>query len=158
MVAREGSAPSTSGCRPDVILFHHRAVLAHGHDWLPGLDLHQHKRLQRALSYELDDPAKWWPASVTLRVQRLKRPLLHFKDCRPKWCSRQDSHPHLRRSQRRASAGWATRAQNWSPHPELHRTGSHTKGVHRSKCFGGLKIGVPDRLRSGDLLLERQAC
>ena len=26
-------------------------------NWLPGLDSHQHKRLQRALSYELDDPA-----------------------------------------------------------------------------------------------------
>src|SRR5688500_6516970 len=25
MVAREGSAPLTSGCRPDAILFHHRA-------------------------------------------------------------------------------------------------------------------------------------
>jgi hypothetical protein len=25
MVAREGSAPPTSGCRPDAILFHHRA-------------------------------------------------------------------------------------------------------------------------------------
>ena len=25
MVAREGSAPSISGCRPDVILFHQRA-------------------------------------------------------------------------------------------------------------------------------------
>ena len=27
MVAREGSAPSISGCRPDVMLFHHRAKL-----------------------------------------------------------------------------------------------------------------------------------
>jgi hypothetical protein len=27
MVAREGSAPSISGCRPDVILFHHRAII-----------------------------------------------------------------------------------------------------------------------------------
>jgi hypothetical protein len=26
VVAREGSAPPISGCRPDVILFHHRAV------------------------------------------------------------------------------------------------------------------------------------
>ena len=26
VVAREGSAPPTSGCRPDVILFHHRAI------------------------------------------------------------------------------------------------------------------------------------
>jgi hypothetical protein len=25
LVAREGAAPSTSGCRPDVMLFHHRA-------------------------------------------------------------------------------------------------------------------------------------
>ena len=25
LVAREGSAPSTSGCRPDAMLFHHRA-------------------------------------------------------------------------------------------------------------------------------------
>ena len=28
LVAREGSAPPISGCRPDVILFHHRAVEA----------------------------------------------------------------------------------------------------------------------------------
>src|SRR5919106_3809881 len=28
MVAREGSAPPTSGCRPDAILFHHQAVEA----------------------------------------------------------------------------------------------------------------------------------
>src|SRR6266576_1737540 len=28
LVAREGSAPSISGCRPDVMLFHHRAVEA----------------------------------------------------------------------------------------------------------------------------------
>src|SRR6185369_14432194 len=60
--------------------------------------------------------------------------------------------------------------KNWSPHPELHRTDSHTKGVHRSKCFEGKieigarrttrrkNIGVPDRLRSGDLLHEKQAC
>ena len=27
MVAREGSAPPISGCRPDVMLFHHRAEI-----------------------------------------------------------------------------------------------------------------------------------
>jgi len=27
MVAREGAAPPISGCRPDVILFHHRAEI-----------------------------------------------------------------------------------------------------------------------------------
>ena len=123
-------------------------------------------------------PKLKWPAPVTLRVPRLKRPRLHFKACRPKWCSRQDSHPHWRRSQRRASASWATRAQNGAPTRNglpkscklgaqkrrslsriaVHRTGFHTKGAHRSKCFGGLDTGVPGRLRSGDLPLERQAC
>ncbi|MDB6108474.1 MAG: hypothetical protein JWR69_224 [Pedosphaera sp.] len=39
----------------------------------------------------------------------------------------------------------------WSLHPELRRTGSHTKGVHRSKCFGGVKIGVPSRILSSNL-------
>ena len=34
VVAREGSAPPISGCRPDVILFHHRAK----ENWLPGMD------------------------------------------------------------------------------------------------------------------------
>jgi hypothetical protein len=132
----------------------------------------------------LDDPANWpairsfsegwWPASVTLRVQRLAgrnsaRGRIRTRtgdvlNVVPLWWPRANA--------------WATRAQNWSPHPEwtaqvlqfrcpretfasriaVHRTGSHTKGVHRSKCFGGLDIGVPDRLRSGDLLLERQAC
>src|SRR6266404_678645 len=47
MVAREGAAPPISGCRPDVILFHHRAEK----NWLPGMDSHQHGRLQRAVSY-----------------------------------------------------------------------------------------------------------
>ncbi len=36
------------------------------------------------------------------------------------WCSRQGSHLHWRRSQRRASASWATRAK-WRPWPDLHR-------------------------------------
>ena len=47
MVAREGAAPPIAGCRPAVILFHHRAE----RNWLPGLDSHQHGRLQRAVSY-----------------------------------------------------------------------------------------------------------
>jgi hypothetical protein len=49
-------------------------------------------------------------------------------------------------------------SETGAPHPELHRADSLTERGHRLKCFGGVKIGVPDRLRSGDLLLERQAC
>jgi hypothetical protein len=84
--------------------------------WLPGMDSHHHGRLQRAMSYLLDDPAKnWWPARVTLPVQRIKSPLHHFNACRPKWCSWQDSHLHCRRSRRRVSAGWTTRAEWMEP-------------------------------------------
>ena len=47
----------------------------------------------------------------------------------------------------------------WSPHPGLHRAFSHTKGVHRSKCFGGVKIGVPSRILTGNLTLRtRRLC
>src|SRR5436190_18281469 len=35
VVAREGSAPSIPGCRPGVILFHHRAKLAAGAGFAP---------------------------------------------------------------------------------------------------------------------------
>ena len=35
---------------------------------------------------------------------------------------------------------------------------SLTERAHRWKCFAGYETGVPGRLRSGDLLHERQAC
>jgi len=69
----------------------------------------------------------WWPARVTRPVLRIKSPLHHFNACRPKigspgrssksedWCSWQGSHLHWRRSRRRASAGWATRAEFGAP-------------------------------------------
>src|SRR2546429_7460265 len=50
------------------------------------------------------EATKWWPARVTLPIQRIKSPLHHFNACRPKWCSRQDSHLHWRRSRRRVSS------------------------------------------------------
>src|SRR6185295_19469585 len=73
MVAREGSAPSISGCRPDVMLLGFPSLANQFPDrgrslresqappggrsstcqsWLPGLESHQHSRLQRALSYD----------------------------------------------------------------------------------------------------------
>src|SRR2546427_3080469 len=80
----------------------------------------------------LDDPAmNWWPARVTLPVQRIKSPLHHFNACRPKWCSRQDSHPHWRRSRRRASAlGYASR-RKWSLQPGMLRQEFFTKEIRR---------------------------
>ena len=60
-------------------------VLAHCHKWLPGLESHQHSRLQRALSYDWTTRQEnWWPARVTRPVPRIKSPLHHFNACRPK--------------------------------------------------------------------------
>jgi len=42
--------------------------------------------------------------------------------------------------------------------PELHGADLRTERAHRWKYFGGRDIGVSNRLRSGDLLLEGQAC
>ena len=104
MVAREGSAPPTSGCRPDAILFHHRAdVGCRGWNCTS-------IRAFKGRCPTIRRPGNWWPARVTLLVPRIKSPLHHFNACRPKWCSRQDSHPHWRRSRRRwwprANACW----------------------------------------------------
>src|SRR5436190_10656494 len=94
MVAREGSAPSTSGCRPDVILFHHRAGRSSTcQNCLPGLESHQHSRLQRAMSYELDDPAINWPAKPKhgVRLPTYVGPLSLYRatarSLRPSRCS-----------------------------------------------------------------------
>ena len=173
MVAREGFAPSISGCRPDVMLFHHQAYEIYDlrmtiyaqiggsslqENWpairssestyqpsfARGYGGHPSLRLASVLPRAKDGcrgwnctsirafkgrcptvrrPGnKWWPARVTRPVLRIKSPLHHFNACRPKigspsrsstgegWCSWQDSHLHWRRSRRRASSGWATRA------------------------------------------------
>ena len=77
MVAREGSAPPTSGCRPYVMLFHHRAETG-CRGWIC-----TNIRAFKGRCPTIRRPGKWWPAPVTLRVPRLKRPRLHFKACRP---------------------------------------------------------------------------
>ena len=79
------------------------------------------------------------------------------------------------------SPGARAAAKYWSPHPESHRALSHTKGMHRSKCFGGAEkwwerrvlpslplacqtsallvsyapeIGIPSRILTGNLTLR----
>src|SRR6266540_4903912 len=78
MVAREGSAPPTSGCRPDVILFHHRAEIG-----CRGWNCTS-IRAFKGRCPTIRRPGNWWPARVTLPVQRIKSPLHHFNACRPK--------------------------------------------------------------------------
>ena len=89
--------------------------ISSGNNWLPGMDSHHHARLQRAMSYELDDPAmNWWPARVTRPVLRIKSPLHHFNACRPNGA----------RGRTRTCTGdalnvvplhWATRANGMGP-------------------------------------------
>ena len=110
MVAREGTAPSTSGCRPDVMLFHHRAFAGHQRDCLaaslgfaprpsgskPGM-LRVTPRGNEWARRAKAPSEGWWPAGVTRPVLRIKSPLHHFNACRPK-CTR-------RAEARRAKSG-----------------------------------------------------
>ena len=73
VVARKGSAPPTSGCRPDVILFHHRAEIG-CLAWIRTKTVGVKAR-HAAVTLRGKD---WWPARVTLPVQRIKSPLHHF--------------------------------------------------------------------------------
>ena len=97
MVAREGVAPPTLGCRPRMILLHHRA------DWLPRLDSHQDRRGQSPVCSGYTTRQSWWPARVTLPVQRVKSPLHHFNACRPKWLA----EPKLNEQRLVLAAGFA---------------------------------------------------
>ena len=78
MVAREGTAPPISGCRPDVILFHHRAGIG-CRGWTRTIILAFKGRCPT-----FRRPGKWWPARVARPVLRIKSPLHHFNACRPK--------------------------------------------------------------------------
>ena len=125
MVARKGSAPPTSGCRPGAILFHHRAdVGCRGWNCTS-------IRAFKGRCPTIRRPGNWWPARVTLPVQRIKSPLHHFNACRPKRCSRQDSHLHWRRSRRRVSAVGLRERTKWVLQPVLIRRDCFTKAICR---------------------------
>src|SRR6266436_7992107 len=78
LVARGGSAPPISGCRPDVILFHHRAEIG-CRGWN-----RTSIRAFKGRCPTIRRPGNWWPARVTRPVLRIKSPLHHFNACRPK--------------------------------------------------------------------------
>jgi hypothetical protein len=87
----------------------------------------------------------WWPARVTLPVQRIKSPLHHFNACRPKWCSRQVSHLHWRRSRRRVSAVGLRERTKWVLQPVLIRRDCFTKAICRL-LRGGVEWTAEPRL------------
>ena len=90
VVAREGSAPPTSGCRPDVILFHYRgrveARLAKA--GCRGWNCTSIRAFKGRCPTIRRPGKNWWPAGVTRPVLRIKSPLHHFNACRPKWACR----------------------------------------------------------------------
>jgi hypothetical protein len=103
---------------------------------------------------------RWWPARVTLHVQRIKSPLHHFNACRPeRWCSRQDSHLHWRRPQRRVSSvGLRERlaqGQDWILQPVLLRQDRVTKAIRR--LLHGGRNGRSLRCRPGNGRLMKPA-
>ena len=105
----------------------------------------------------LDDPAmNWWPARVTLPVQRIKSPLHHFNACRPKWCSRQDSHLHWRRSRRRVSAVGLRERTKWVLQPVLIRRDCFTKAICRL-LRGGVDWPAEPRLNKAKVALPHRS-
>jgi hypothetical protein len=63
MVAREGSAPSISGCKPDVMLFHHRALAA-GDGFAPSTSL------SKGDEFLLLHPAMDWLAEPVATIHK----------------------------------------------------------------------------------------
>ena len=93
--------------------------------------------------------------TVALRAPRIKSPLHHFNACRPKWCSRQDSHLHWRRSRRRASAlGYASKMIAHVTVADGHEDGALTRSCTElirlpseriaDNALRAIRIGVPD--------------
>ncbi len=112
----------------------------------------------------------WWPARVTRPVLRIKSPLHHFNACRPeKWVygrhEEWSPHPGLHRAETRVPGECI--ADNTLgalrmvgarriARPRLPDSESGRSAFPREPR--AVEDGVPDRLRSGDLLHERQAC
>src|SRR6185312_6493711 len=94
--------------------------------------LHQHSRLQRALSYDLNDPAfKWWPARVTRPVLRIKSPLHHFNACRPKLVLAAGFAPALATFSTSCLCIGLREQIEWSLQPVMLRQDFFTKEIRR---------------------------
>ena len=118
VVAREGTAPSTSGCKPDVMLFHHRAVEARPaktgcRGWIC-TGIRAFKGRCPTIRRPGNDLVE--PEVVATSPNRIKSPVpvscgfgsvrwpLSRNSAGEVWCSRQGLHLHWRRSQRRVSS------------------------------------------------------
>src|SRR5205809_6180649 len=75
----------------------------------------------------------------------LKDRCITLNACSPKWCSRQDSHPHWRRSRRRVSAVGLRERTKWVLQPVLIRRDCFTKAICRL-LRGGVQWPAEPRL------------
>jgi hypothetical protein len=65
----------------------------------------------------------------------------------PSWCSRQELHLHWRRSRRRVSAGWTTRAMMWGLPPAQGRRQQRAAAVGTSENDGALTRSCTELVR-----------
>ena len=159
-LAREGSAPPTSGCRPDAILFHHRALIG-CRGWICTNISAFKGRCPTVRRPGKNWPAirsskseGWWPARVTLPVLRIKSPLHHFNACRPRIGSSRHSSGERRRM---LAAGLAPalatfstsclciglrERRKWILQPVMLRQDFFTKEIRRL-LHGGEMVAVP---------------
>src|SRR5713101_5735992 len=123
MVARGGSAPPTSGCRPDAMLFHHRAEIGcRGWNRTSIRAFKGRCPTIRRPGNELVEPevVATSPYPIKSRV-----PVCCGFSSK-NWWAREDLH--LQGSQTLDLWGLLFplnhSPENWSPHPELHRADS----------------------------------
>src|SRR6266496_733242 len=85
----------------------------------------------------------WWPARVTLPVQRIKSPLHHFNACRPKLVLAAGFAPALA-TLSTSCLCWLDYASrmNWSLQPVTLRHDFFTKEIRRL-LHGGEMVAVP---------------
>ncbi len=152
MVAREGIAPPTSVCRTDMILFHHRAEI--------GCRGWNRTRIRafKGRCPTIRRPGNWWPARVTRPVLRIKSPLHHFNACRPKNGARDRIRTCTGDALDVVSLLIGLHERKLEPPPGVAPSWLPYQRSASLKMLWEHETGVPDRLRSGDLLLERQAC
>ena len=148
VVAWEGSAPSISGCRPDVMLFHHQAVEARLSNtgclaWICTKTVGVKAR-HAAVTPRGNE---WWPARVTRPVPRIKSPLHHFNAYRPMMVLAAGLAPALATLSTSCLCIGLREQMEWGLQPGLHRQGFFTKEIRR--LLHGGRNGRSLRCRPG---------
>ena len=145
MVAREGAAPPISGCRPDVILFHHRAKTG-CRGWTR----------TTTLAFKGRCPAIRRPGKKVVEPEVVATSPNRIKSPVPVCCGFSSRKvvlaagfaPALATFSTSCLFCWTTRANNWSLQPVMLRHDDFTKVIRRL-LHGGEMVAIPSAALGG---------